>query len=132
MKKVFLAIFLGVFLAFPVLAQVSMDTGPYLGLEYGQETGLGQYDIRLTVANIIFVAMGLLGTICVVLMVYAGFKWMTAGGNEDQAGEAKKIIYAAVIGLIIILSAYSITRFVMTKIFKATTGYNYDITGDNY
>ena len=139
MKKiVFGIIILFIFLLkTPALAADYTDlgnpgTGPYLGLEYGAATGLGSQDIRLTTARIITVALGLLGTICVALIVYAGFKWMTAGGNEDQAGEAKKIIYAAVIGMVIILSAYSIVRFVVPALFKATTGDNYQTTGDIY
>lgn len=105
--------------------------GPYLGLEYGHDTGLVAQDVRLTVARIINVALGLLGMIAVVIVIYAGFKWMTAGGNEEDASSAKKILYAAVIGLVIILAAYSISRFVITQLFKATTGYDYEaITGD--
>jgi hypothetical protein len=108
------------------------STGPYLGLEYGQATGLGSSDIRFTTANIIGVALGLLGTICVVLMLYAGFKWMMAGGNEENVKEAQNIIKYAVIGLIIILSAYAITKFVMLNLFKATTGMDYYTVQDKY
>ncbi len=139
MKKIITATLVVLFslsICAPVLAgpldPVDQGTGPYLGLEYGQATGLGHADIRFTIANIIVVALGLLGTISVVLMLYAGFKWMTAGGNEENVKEAQNIIKYAVIGLAIILSAYAITRFVMSNLFKATTGYDYYTTGDNY
>ena len=112
-------------LALPALALVGSEAGPYLGLEYGQYTGLGNQDIRFTAARIISVALGLLGMIATVLIIYAGFKLMTAGGNEENAASARKILFAAVIGLIIILSAYSLTSFVMTNLFQATTGYTY-------
>jgi len=101
------------------------NPGPYIGLEYGQATGLGYHDIRFTTARIISATLGLLGTIAVVIIIYAGFKWMTAGGNDENVTSAKKILIAAVIGLIIILSAYAITRFVMTNLYEATTGYEY-------
>lgn len=107
------------------------ETGPYLGLEYGRDTGLGEDDVRFTVSRIISAALGLLGTIALVLIIYAGFKWMTAGGNEEEATDAKKILYAAVIGLAIILTAYSITRFVTSQLFKATTGADYFGTVDD-
>lgn len=100
--------------------------GPYLGLEYGQATGLGREDVRFTIARIISAALGLLGIIAVVIIIYAGFKWMTSGGNEETVKSAQKTLMAAVIGLVIILSAYAITRFVMTQLFKATTGYEYE------
>jgi len=108
------------------------STGPYLGLEYGQATNLGSADIRFTTANLIQVALGLLGTICVVLMLYAGFLWMTAAGNEENVKKAQDIIKYAVIGLIIILSAYAITRFLFTNVFKATTGKDYYTVMDPY
>ncbi|MBD3311350.1 MAG: hypothetical protein GF349_02535, partial [Candidatus Magasanikbacteria bacterium] len=92
-----------------------------LGLEYGQYTGLGNEDVRFTVARIINVALGLLGIIMVVILVYAGFLWMTAAGNDEQVGKAKKMIMAAVIGLAIILSAYAISNFVVRQLYKATT-----------
>ncbi len=118
-------------LALPVLAQVeATDPGPYLGLEYGAATGLGDQDVRYMVAQIISVALGLLGIVAVVLVIYAGFKWMTAGGNEENASSARKILFSAVIGLVIILAAYSITRFVMVNLFQATTGNVYNEISD--
>lgn len=80
-------------------------------------------DPRLIVAQIIYVALGLLGTIFIVLTVYAGFLWMTAGGNEDNISKAKKILMASVIGLLIILVSYSITWFVFNAITGATSSF---------
>lgn len=92
-----------------------------LGLSYGADTGLGSSDVRSTVAQIIRVAMGLLGIVAVVIILVGGFKWMTAGGNEEQVGEAKKWIFSGVIGLVIILSAYALASFIITQLVTATT-----------
>jgi hypothetical protein len=78
-----------------------------------QPLGLGAFDIRLIIANIIRAALGLIGIVLVILMLYAGYLWMTAGGNEEQIGQSKSIIRNAVIGLAIILSAYSIVAYIM-------------------
>jgi Zn-dependent protease with chaperone function len=67
-------------------------------------------------------ALGILGTIFFVLIVYAGFLWMTAAGEEDKTGKAKKLIFSGVVGLLIILSAYAITDFVINKLVGATAG----------
>lgn len=75
--------------------------------------GLPATDIRLIVANIIRAALALMGIVLLVITIYGGYLWMTSGGNEDQIGKAKKILINAVIGLIIILSAYAIVAFVM-------------------
>jgi len=83
-------------------------------------SGLADTDIRQIIANIIKIALGLLGIGAVGLMMYAGYLWMTAGGNEEQIGTAKKVMVNAAIGLAIILSAYSIVSFVVTQLLDAT------------
>ena len=113
-------------------AYVTAGTGPYLGLEYGAATNLSSQDVRLTAERIIYTLLGTLGIVAVVLVIYAGFKWMTSGGNEENVKGAQKILTAAVIGLVIILSAYAITRFVMTQLYKATTGSDYTTANDNF
>ena len=64
----------------------------------------------------------LLGIVAVVIILIGGFKWMTAGGNEDQTGEAKGWIFSGVIGLAIILSAYALATYVINSLVTATTG----------
>ncbi len=97
-----------------------LNQGPNLGLEYGAATGLGQVDPRAAAANIINIALGLLGIIAVAIIVYAGFKWMTSAGNEEAVKSAKSTLIAATIGLVIILSAYIIANFVILNIYEAT------------
>ncbi len=93
-----------------------------LGLDEVRYTGLASTDIRITVAKIIRTAMGLLGIVAVVIILIGGFTWMTAGGNEEKVGEAKKWIFSGIIGLAIILSAFAIASFVISSLIGATTG----------
>jgi len=81
---------------------------------------LGSGDIRQTAARIINVALGFLGIIAVVIVLLGGFKWMIAGGNEEKTNEAKKLIVSGIIGLAIILSAWAITSFVISRLVTAT------------
>lgn len=74
------------------------------------------------IGNIIKAVMGLAGTIFLVLTIYAGFLWLTAAGNEEQAGKAAKILTTAVIGLVIAVSAYSITAVIMFMNFQPPGG----------
>ena len=90
-----------------------------VGRAYGEST---PRDPRNIVVDMIRVVLGFLGVIAVVLILYAGFKWMTSRGNEETIGDAKKILTAGLIGLIIILSAYIIANFVIKQIYSATTG----------
>jgi len=133
MQKILSTIVLGVMLvaglglllapAAPAAAQnTSLITADSLGINYVKGSGLGSTDVRTTVASIIRVAMGLLGIVAVVIILIGGFTWMTAGGNEEKVGEAKKWIFAGVIGLAIILSAYALANFVIGQLVSATTG----------
>lgn len=87
-----------------------------------QPLGLPATDIRLVVARIIRVALGLVGIVVLGLVLYGGFLWMTAGGNEEQIATAKKVLLNATIGLAIILSAFAIVSFIIKQLVDATTG----------
>lgn len=60
--------------------------------------------------------LGLLGIIFLILIIYAGFLWMTAQGEEEKVTKAKDTITRAVIGLVIIVLAYAITYFVFSSL----------------
>ncbi len=78
----------------------------------GSTLGLGTSDLKQTVVNILNLVLGLLALIAVVMIIIGGFTWLTAGGNEEKVDKAKKIISAAVIGLIIVLLAWAVVIFV--------------------
>jgi hypothetical protein len=83
----------------------------------------GSTGVSDIVARVIFTALSLLAMIFIVLIIIAGYQWMTAGGNEEQITKAKKNISNAVIGLVIILSAYAVTWFIFTSLpMSAGTG----------
>ena len=96
-------------------------TDEALGIAYGSATGLTYADPRAIAAAIIRATLGVLGTVALVIIIIAGYTWMTAGGNEEKVGEAKKWMSAGVIGLAIILSAYAITSFVISQLVETTT-----------
>jgi hypothetical protein len=83
--------------------------------------GLGSSDLQETVVSIIQWVLGLLGLGAVIMILYGGFTWMTAGGNEEKVEKAKKIITAAVIGLVIILVAWAIVIFAL-NVLQNTSG----------
>ena len=83
-------------------------------------TALGNEDPRLITANLINIILGFLGILSVVLVLFGGFKWMTAAGNDDQVASAKKLLISAVIGLVIILSAYALSAFILDAVFRVS------------
>ena len=66
--------------------------------------------------NLIKAFLSLFGVIFLILMIYGGYKWMLAAGREDEVKNAKDIIRGAMIGLVIVLMAYTITYFVAKSI----------------
>ncbi len=84
-------------------------------------SGLGNQDPRLMAANIINIVLGFLGLLSVILILFGGFKWMTAAGNDDQVASSKKLLIAAVIGLVIILSSYALAAFILDAIYRTST-----------
>ncbi|MBL7021961.1 hypothetical protein ISR92_01395 [Patescibacteria group bacterium] len=71
------------------------------------------------IINIVHTVLGFLGLIFVVLMIWSGYQWMTSGGNTTAIETAKKRIINAVIGLAIVLAAYSITEFLVIQVLNA-------------
>ncbi len=88
--------------------------------DFSNDTGLGQRDPRAIVASVIRVILGFLGIVAVIIILLGGFKWMTAGGNEDKVAEARKLIVSGIIGLVIIMAAFGIAQFVINSLMKAT------------
>jgi hypothetical protein len=72
-----------------------------------------QNNALTTVGNFITIILGLIGVIFLALIIYSGFLWMTAAGNDKQVDKAKAIISQATVGLIIIILAYAITFFII-------------------
>ncbi len=77
-------------------------------------------DPRETAVRIINTALGFLGLIAVVIVLYGGFMWMTAAGNEERITKAKQILTAGIIGLVIIAMAWAIASYVVGAIMSAT------------
>lgn len=86
----------------------------------GNGIALGQSSLQATAVRLINVALSLLGIIAVVIVLIGGFKWMTAGGNDDKIAEARKLIFAGIVGMAIILSAWAIAKFVLSNLASAT------------
>lgn len=97
------------------------DVTDLIDPKFSKSVGLGDQDLETTIGELINVALGFLGIVAVIIILFGGFKWMTAGGNDEKVGEAKRLIIAGIIGLAIILSAYAITTFVLQSLIDATT-----------
>lgn len=75
--------------------------------------GLPQTDLPTLIGRIIYVFLSLLGTVFLVLLLYAGFLWMTSQGDPKKVEKAKNIIRDAIIGIVLTASAFAITSFIL-------------------
>ncbi len=96
------------------------DSGDPYGLDCGENSNLTNKDARDIVANLINIVLQISGIILILYIIYAGYLWMTAAGDDDQITKAKNIISACVVGLLIVLSSYSLASFVIGKLRLAT------------
>ncbi len=90
------------------------------GLAFGGEEP--EYPVKIIVAKVVRRFLEFLGIIFLILILWGGYKYMMAGGNEDKVNEAVDQIKQGVIGLVIMLAAYSITFYVTEYIKRAVTG----------
>lgn len=78
--------------------------------------GSASTDPNVLIGKIINGALGIVGSIALVMFIYGGFVWMTAMGASDKVTKGKDIIIWASIGLIVIFSAYAMVNFVLGDI----------------
>ena len=129
MKKTLITLIITVFVLVPIFAltltanaQSAADTMLWGNFEDNVQaaTGLGNTDPRQMAGAVVNVLLGFLGIIAVLIILFGGFKWMTAAGDESKIDEAKKLIGAGIIGLVVILAAFGIAQFVIAALHGAT------------
>lgn len=112
----FLIIFSFCFCLFGAVQAVGLGDAFNKAGTVAQGAGYGQNDLFSSVGNIITAVLSLLGVIFLGLLIYGGYVWMTARGNEQQVKKAQNTITTAIVGLVIVLAAYAISYFVISEL----------------
>lgn len=105
------------------LTDLTFAQADALGLQEIEDSNLaldGGRSVQQIVAGIINIFLSLLGIIALGLFVYGGFLYMTSGGAPERVDRAKQLMINATIGLVIILSSWAITRFIINRLSDAT------------
>ncbi len=114
-KKIITALFfIFVMSASSALAQGGIESAFDNAKTVASSSGYVEQSVNTLAGDIIRLALTILGTLFVVFIIYAGFLWLTAAGNEQRVDKAKKIIFESTIGLIIVIAAYAITYFIVS------------------
>jgi Zn-dependent protease with chaperone function len=111
----FLAFSLLALLLFPLATKAEIDPNYYTSGTNGLQLG-NDLTPKETAVEIINLVLSFLGLVAVVIVLIGGFKWMTAGGNEEKVGSAKKLLVSGLIGLIIVLLAWGISTWVIEQV----------------
>lgn len=90
--------------------------------DVGDFESAGQTILGGVFAKVLSLLIGFLGVIATILVIYAGYLWMTAGGDDSQIEKAKSIIKQVVIGFIVLSLSYAIVSFVFSQVQKAAPG----------
>jgi hypothetical protein len=100
-------------------ANPALDTLDNVGSTEGPYNKPADDSIPLmdVIGTIIGVALSLIGVVFLVLMILAGYNWMSAQGDEEKVTKAKETIMRAIIGIVIVVGAYGIWAFVFSKLF---------------
>lgn len=82
--------------------------------------GVTDTTLSESIGRVIKILLSFTGVVFLALTVYAGFLWMTAGGNAEQVEKSQQIVKTATMGLIIVISCYGIVVFLLAAIGAAT------------
>ena len=103
---------------------IAPDASAQFGLgEAAAPAGLKNPGVPALIGRILKALLGFVGTLFLILMIYAGFLYMTARGDSKKVDQAKQMITGAIIGIVIVAGSYAITDFVIKSITgQATQG----------
>lgn len=79
----------------------------------------GTTDIRTIIGRVINAALGISGSIALLMFVWGGLQWLTSGGSPERIQKGKNTIVWAVLGLVLIFGSYAILNFVLGAILSA-------------
>jgi hypothetical protein len=73
---------------------------------------IGTVDAASFMGRLVNGAMGVLGSVTLVMFVYGGILWMTAAGDSARTEKARSILVWSSLGLAVIFASYAIVKFV--------------------
>lgn len=100
-------------------AEISLDDK---GCTDPKAAGGANQRVNALIANVTNILSLIVGIVAVIMIIVSGFKYVTSGGDSARVSSAKTTIIYAIIGLIIVVLAQIIVRFVIGKATGSTTG----------
>lgn len=114
-KKILILLFTLIILAAPILASAQQSFFPG-ELPSAANSGLRDDNLFDFISSGIRTVLGILGAILLVLIIYGGFLYATAAGNEERITQARNTLVYAIVGVVIISVAWILTDFIIGNI----------------
>lgn len=89
-----------------------MIANSVMAVEIPNPLGDGGKDIPTLINTIAVWLLGIGSTIAVIIVIWAAFLFMTSGGNAERVTMARKTLWYAIIGLVVLLLATGVTEFI--------------------
>jgi hypothetical protein len=104
--------------------QGSVSTGSASGQTKSLENPLGsvcngatgQKCVQIVIGNVIRAALGVSGSIALLMITWGGFLWLTSMGNSERVERGKNTVIWSTLGLVLIFGAYAITSYIVNSI----------------
>ena len=116
------------FVAFIVSVSIFLATSVVWADSYGLDKAAnvgsvptkvaGSHTVAGVIGGVVANALALVGIVFFAILLYAGLRWMTAMGDSGVVDKSKEMIISAIIGIVVVVSAYAISNFVFTELVK--------------
>lgn len=106
-----LAVTVSSFVADPTMATSLINSSDNIDA-VSSATG-GEGSLKDLVQTILNYALGFLGFVTVIMVIYGGVLYVTSAGNDDNVGKAKKILLYSAIGIVMILASYAFVNTIL-------------------
>jgi hypothetical protein len=77
---------------------------------------LGESDPRVLIGQVVRVALGIVGSLALLLFLYGGLMWLTSSGNTERIKHGRDTLVWSTIGLIVIFSSYAVVNFIIQSV----------------
>lgn len=74
---------------------------------------IGATTVQTLVGRLINTAMGVVGSIALLMFVYGGFTWMLSAGNSEKVKKGTDIVVWSALGMALVFMSYALVRFVL-------------------
>lgn len=118
--NIIILLFLLILPYFVFAANSTLNELEAVGVTNGGYTKADETSAAGITGTVVRAVLSILGIIFLILMLYAGYNWMIAHGDESKVEKAKDTLRTSVIGLVIIIGSYAIWQFIFLRLLKLT------------